>query len=114
MKKVIGILIILNILNVADSITTYIGMHGPFYETNNFAVLLFSNFGFLWGNIIKVALVLAFSVLLYSFIKRLNDAPAKFSSYIKTTNYIYFITMGLISVNFLFAVISNARLLINA
>lgn len=112
MKKVIFALVCLNILNILDGITTYIALHGPFYETNKFAVGIFSSFGLLLGNILKIGIILFFSICIFYFLKWINTSVNKFPFWVKATNNVYFLVSLALSFNFFTAVIQNTHNLV--
>lgn len=67
-------LILFNVINVADKITTYFGINQGFYETNKITVELIQKYGLLNTVLIKITLTIIFSIMIYTQYKKVPVA----------------------------------------
>jgi len=84
----------LNFLNLIDKITTYIGMNAGFLEMNQRAVYFFDMLGVSTALMIRGAVVIIASVMIYAGIKKLSE---KMRYAIPITTLIFFIWVGVYS-----------------
>ena len=88
-----GSMIIFNILNFLDKLTTYFGMKLGFIELNSRATYLFENYGLLQGILLQFFVALLGSIFIYFVIVKslrflVIQIPILFGYLIITINYL--------------------------
>lgn len=91
--------IIFNLLNFLDKLTTYFGMQMGFIEQNNIASNLFYEYGLLQGVLIQFFVAMAGSIIIYFvLIKSLKFLAVRIPMLL---GYVY------VTINYFLAVVSN-------
>mgnify|MGYP001561687074 CR=1 len=73
------VLIVFNILNIIDKITTYIGVTNGLGESNQRILYFFNNYGFLSVTIFQILFVLFSSTLIYLSVYKISERLKYFS-----------------------------------
>jgi len=111
LKVLFYVLIVLNIINLIDVITTHIGMNKGFIEQNNLYAYLFQTIGLTQSMIVRVLSIILFSVIFYKLVEYYcKDSLRRFNESIRI-GYIYTIPLIVITINFTLAIINNIKLL---
>jgi len=113
LKILLYTLIVLNIINIIDAVTTYIGVgFRGFIEQNNLYASLFQNIGMLPSTVLKLATIPLFSIIMYKITKYYcEDSLEKFNESIRIGT-IYTIPAMIITLNFSRAIVNNIMLLV--
>ena len=99
------VLVLFNVLNIIDKVTTYIGMNMGFGELNKQVVFLFSQYGLLLTSVLQIVLVIGCSIIFYGLIKKLSER-------VKIIYPISIIPLLFLIASYSGAVINNMRLIL--
>jgi len=112
LKILLYTLIVLNIINIIDAVTTYIGIgFRGFIEQNNLYAYLFQSIGMMPSTVLKLIIIPLFSIIMYKITKHYcEDSLERFNESVRIGT-IYTIPTMLITLNFSRAIINNLILL---
>ena len=112
LKILLYTLIVLNVINIIDAVTTYIGVgFMGFIEQNKNYAYLIESLGFGTASLLKLTSIALFSIILYKITKHYCEDSLERFNESKRIGTIYTIPAVIITLNFMLVIINNIMLL---